>query len=360
MNTSPVIVFPSAQLLRRAALLAAWQVCLAAAGCSPLPEPIVIRGPTMGTQYQVKILSPLAGGDVDRIRSEIEAVLDEINAQMSTYRKESEISQFNRHQRDEWFPVSSQFAAVVDRGLEISRETGGAFDMTVAPLVNLWQFGPPDAGRSAARAPSYDEIAAARESVGFEYIQVRDDPPALRKTRDGVVLDLSAIAKGYAVDRVAQLLDNYKLNDYLVEIGGELRARGAGPDGQDWVIGVENPTPGERTVYCAVPLRDASVATSGDYRNFRVLDGKRVSHMIDPRSGMPIEHTTASVTVVAADCATADAWATALMVLGASKGFDLAEAENLAVMFLDRTDQGIVERRTAAFHALADKEKSTR
>jgi len=238
---------------------------------------------------------------------------------------------------------------VVQAALDVSRTTDGALDVTVGPLVNLWSFGPES--REPA-VPSPAAIAERLAAVGWSRLEVRLDPPALRKRSGELEVDLSAIAKGHGVDVLAGLLEARGCLDYLVEIGGEVRVRGHRADGAPWTIGIEAPDTGARRVAEVLTPGDAAVATSGDYRNFFEAGGKRYSHTIDPRTGRPIEHGPAAVTVVADTCTLADAMATALMVLGPEAGRALAVREGLATLFFVRRNGGLERLTTPAFDAL--------
>ena len=220
--------------------------------------------------------------------------------------------------------------------------------MTVGPLVNLWGFGP--AGRPGV-VPTDEAVAACRARVGYGLLEVREEPPALRKHRADVYVDLSAIAKGFAVDEVARLLEQRGVRGYMVEIGGEVRTRGRKPDGGLWRIGIELPVADSAEIACAVELDGRSLATSGDYRNFFEQQGRRYSHEIDPRTGRPVEHGLVSVSVLADDCMTADAWATALMVLGPESALPTAERYGLDVLCMIRTQDGLLEQTTPGFAA---------
>jgi thiamine biosynthesis lipoprotein len=308
---------------------------------------VKFSGETMGTTYTVKVARLPPSIDADRLAADVEARLEEINRQMSTYRDDSEISRLNRFEDPDWFDVSPELLQVLQRATEVSQATRGAFDVTVGPLVRLWNFGP---GREAAeRVPTDEQIQVARQQIGYGKIEIRETPPGVRKSQPDLELDLSAVAKGFAVDQVAEVLLSHGATDYLVEIGGEVRAGGKNVAGQPWRIGVEAPLAGVRTVQQVVPLSEMAMATSGDYRNFFVVDGKRYSHIIDPRSGRPVEHRLVSVTVLHPSCAAADAWATALLVLGLEEGFAVAERQQLAVLFIKDTDQGFVETSTKEF-----------
>jgi len=239
---------------------------------------------------------------------------------------------------------------VVGEAIRTSQQTGGAFDATVGPLVNLWHFGPE---RNGGSVPSDSQIAENRERVGYQRVQARLDPPALKKSRPDVEVDLSAIAKGFGVDKVAEYLDRRGAEGYMVEIGGEVRTRGRRGDGSPWKIGVvkpaDDPAGGQSLVQRVLPLGDDALATSGDYRNFFEQDGTRYSHTIDPRTGRPVEHQLASVTVVGPTCMQCDALATALMVLGPEAGYNLAVDRALAVLFVVRDGDRFSERATPVF-----------
>lgn len=330
--------------------IGAWVTGLAAlwllAACGTgAPEPVRLAGPTMGTQYNITLPRPAADLDPEALQAGIDALLARINRIMSTYDPESELSRFNRNPSTDWVPVSPELLSVVAEALRVSRLSGGAFDITVGPLVNLWGFGP-DMGGDAL--PTEAAIAAARERVGYRKLQ--SSGSALKKDRPDVYLDLSAIAKGYGVDRVAAYLETRGVTDYLVEIGGELRAKGRNPRGEPWTIAVEKPSPGERAVERVIQVSGGGgVATSGDYRNFFEKDGQRYSHAIDPHSGLPIRHRLASVTVIRPDCMEADALATTLLVLGPEAGYALAERERYAALFIVIDGDRFVDKATPEF-----------
>lgn len=309
-----------------------------------------MQGRTMGTSYSIKLVVPAGlGVDLARLHADINARLRTINARMSTYRPDSELSRFNASDSLEWFAVSDELAQLVSRAKAISALSEGAFDVTVAPAVNLWGFGPTP---EPSEPPDAATIAAVRARIGDDKLEVRLDPPALRKARADLEVDLSAIAKGYGVDALATLLDAAGIEHYLVEIGGELRARGHKPDHQPWRIAIERPNPLAREVYRVVELRDAAMATSGDYRNFITWDKQLYSHSIDPETARPVEHSLASVSVITEDCARADALATALLVLGPERGMALAEREGLAAFFVTRVGDDYEDAASSAFSAL--------
>jgi thiamine biosynthesis lipoprotein len=334
-------------------------LALLASACAPGPRVETFAGSTMGTTYHVTVVGQgKPGQGRAELQESIDAVLREVNAHLSTYQPASEISVFNLSTSLDWQPVSPTLYAVLAAADRISRETDGAFDITVAPAVDLWGFGA-DGGAIAngtAPVPADNMIEAARASVGFRLIELRGPPePAVRKLASAVHLDVNGIAPGYAVDRIAGNFEQVGIVDYLVEIGGEVRTCGHRPDGEPWRVAIESPVAGERTVYAGLQLVDRAVSTSGDYRDFRFSpDGRRISHTIDPRNGRPIAHGLASVTVVHARTIDADAYATALMVLGPEEGYALALRLQLPALFIIRTkvaDQW-QERATPPFEAL--------
>ncbi|MDH3588606.1 MAG: FAD:protein FMN transferase [Gammaproteobacteria bacterium] len=310
----------------------------ALSGCSDGGRSLeYFAGAAMGTTWSVQIIDLPAGVTHESLNRQIADEIEKTNRAMSTYRDDSDVVRFNRAMTIDWFPVERSVTDVVAEALTVSEKSDGAFDITINPVVELWGFG--STGPRDDR-PSTTEIDAIRALVGHRYLEMRTDPPALRKKLAALSIDLSAIAKGYAVDQVAALLDNHGSTDYLIEIGGELRGRGHNDRGDAWRIAVERPDPGLREVQELIELRDSALATSGDYRNFFVQNGRRYSHTIDPRTAVPVEHSLASVTVLADTAMRADALATALLVLGPKAGAELAIRENLAVMFIARTKNG--------------------
>ena len=334
---------------------------LALAGCRPqqVDAPSAassLSGPTMGTWYHIKIVALPAGVTQRDLQRAVDERLHQINQQMSTYLPDSELSQFNRHTDDDWFEVSSELALVVAAAQDIAADTQGAFDVTVGPLVNLWNFGPDP---QPERIPTDEQIAAAKDRVDYRQVEVRLTPPALRKTRPDIYVDLSAIAKGFAVDAVAQMLDDRGIDQYMVEIGGEVRTRGRKADGTAWRIGIERPISSGRIIQQIVELGDDALATSGDYRNFFDWQGRKYSHEIDPRTGRPVDHTLASVSVVTEDCMTADALATALIVLGPDQALHYAEEHEIDVLLILRQGEEFEEIATPGFAArMIDQQQS--
>ncbi len=306
-------------------------------------------GPTMGTRYNVSVVLAAEGGaaQAERLQGLVDKLLKSINDQMSTYQDDSELSRFNAHQETDWFAVSPETAAVVRLALQVARQTDGAFDPTIGPVVNLWGFGP-DGRRDDP--PTDAEVTSALAKVGYQRVEVRSNPPALKKSVPDVYLDLSAVAKGYGSDAVSDLLLREKVTASMVEIGGEVRTRGAKPDGTAWRIGVEKPDSEGRSVQAVVELRDGALATSGDYRNFFEEAGRRYSHTVDPKTGRPVTHALATVSVRTATCAEADALATALLVMGPGDGYYWCGRNAVAALFIERTADGFRERASPAWN----------
>ncbi len=303
----------------------------------------------MGTTWAVTLNAPgLSAHDRAQAREAIQASLDAVDGAMSTWDSASELARFNAFRGSDPFPLSAETLSVLGLAREVAAATDGAFDPTVRPLVAAWGFGA--GARVPGQEPGESELAALRARVGFRQLELERATGSARKHHPELELDLSAIAKGFGVDRVAQVLQERGYADFLVEVGGELRAQGERPGGGRWRLAVERPEAGGRAVFAVVALSDRALATSGDYRSFYQAGGRRRSHIIDPRTGRPVEHGLASVSVVDPSAAVADAWATALMVLGPVEGFLLAEKRGLAAYFIERSPSGSYRSRaTAAF-----------
>jgi FAD:protein FMN transferase len=318
-------------------------------------EPLRIAGATMGTTYHVKLASVPADVDVQQLRQAVADAVNDVDARMSTYRPDSEVCRFNRAPADAWFAVSAETAEVVAAALEVSEQTGGGLDVTVGPLVRLWHFGPHDSSlhaESSPLVPPTDEmLARVRTHVGYQFLEVRRNPPALRKQVGELEIDLSAVAKGHAVDRVAAAVARHGIADYVVEIGGEVRAGGHRADGGPWKIGIERPLVDRVELEFSIPLVDVALATSGNYRNFFEYAGHRYSHIIDPATERPVEHALVSASVAADTCMLADAWATALFVLGPEKGFECASDHDVAALLISMPDPHEAIRATPAWQA---------
>ncbi|MCD1597654.1 FAD:protein FMN transferase [Rheinheimera aquimaris] len=314
--------------------------------CSPAKpgnEQVQLNGSTMGTYYVVKLYSAHEL-DTAALQQQIDTELELVNDLMSTYRPESELMRFNRFDSGKAFPLSEQTRVVVAEALRLAEQTNGVLDVTVGPLVELWGFG---AHGRIEHAPDQADIDNARSVVGYQKLTLSAD--GLTKSVPQLAVDLSTIAKGYGVDRVAEILEQTGIDNYLVEIGGEMRIKGNKPDSQPWKIAIEKPVNAERSVQRILQTGDMGVATSGDYRNYFEEDGIRYSHLIDPRSGQPIQHKTVSATVLHPSCMTADGYATALNVMPSEEAIAFANRYNIAALLVVKTEDGFTELASDAF-----------
>jgi thiamine biosynthesis lipoprotein len=301
---------------------------------APVPPRIVlVRGEIMGTTYTVKVVADTREEQSAETQKALEATVHEalsaVDRSMSTYKPESELSKFNDGPADTDVSLSPALAEVMTLAFDVNERSGGAFDVTVGPLVERWGFG---AKGDLEALPTDAELDALRARLGHDHLVLADG--SLRKDAADLRVDLSAIAKGYGVDKAADALEAAGFVDFMVEVGGEIRVSGKTEAGRAWRLAVEKPSAEERAIYEVVALEDRALATSGDYRNFTMVDGVRYSHTIDPTTGRPVEHRLASVSVVAETCAEADALATAFNVLGPERGLALAEREGLPALFL--------------------------
>ena len=320
--------------------------CLLSSCASERPEQLhEFTGLTMGTSWSVRINAEELPVSRRQLHTEINAILNRVNMAMSTYLPESELTRINDTDSADWLTVSASLIYVLQAAQQINRLTQGAFDITAGSLVNTWGFGP----ERDLTVPGERQINKALRLVGPDKLQLDATNPALKKAHGGVHIDLSAIAKGFAVDEIAGYLDRQQLDNYLVEIGGEIRARGVNDENRPWQIGIENPVTGQRTVRSIIKLENMAMATSGDYRNYFEKDGISYSHTIDPRTGRPVAHGLASVTVLHPSTMLADAWATGLLVLGPDEGYAAALENGLAAYFIVRTDTGFEEQSSPAF-----------
>ena len=315
-------------------------------GCSVSEGPKIeaVTGLSMGTSYTVKWVN-LKGRVPNDVANGVASELTRVEASMSTYMDASDLSGFNGAKVNQWHAVPAAMANLVAQSLELSKQTNGAFDITIGPLVDLWGFGPDPIPE---QIPSQDALEALRPVVGYQLLQVRQQPPAMLKRADSAI-DLSAIAKGYGVDAVALWLEAHGIGDYLVEVGGELRAQGLKPDGSPWRIAIETPSVNAGQVYQVLKVSNIAVATSGNYRNYYEQGGVRYSHTIDPMTLRPVTHHLASVTVIDASAAKADALATALMVMGEKKGVTWATMHQVPAYFIMKKSNGFVAQSTAGF-----------
>lgn len=307
-------------------------------------QEVAVQGRTMGTTYSVKVI-----GNPDRVaainlKKQIDELLVQINQEMSTYIPDSELSLVNKNTSTGNIEISESLAVVVREAIRIGKISDGKLDVTVGPLVNLWGFGPEYRPETV---PTDEVINATRAKVGLDKLSL--EGRQLTKGVPELYIDLSTIAKGYGVDKVAELVEQNGFHNYLVEIGGEMRLKGFKHTGELWHIAIEKPVSDERSVHQVVVPRDNAVATSGNYRNYFEADGVRYSHIIDPDTALPINHRLVSVTVVHPSSMTADGLSTAMMVMGEEKAMAFAKKYDLAAYIIYKTDNGFVEESTESF-----------
>ncbi len=310
--------------------------------CQPQAEYLQLDGFTMGTSYQVKFKAQPSQGKV--IHQQIESKLIKINQLMSTYIDDSELSQFNASQSLTCQPISSELFYVIKNAMSVSQQTAGKFDTTVGALIAEWGF---DKKQTNRKVPSQNRIKQLLQVVGFNKIKLGND--CIQKSNPEVMINLSAIAKGYAVDQLASILKHAHVEHYLVEIGGETASQGVNSKLKKWKLAIEAPVAQQRQIQQIFSPLGLGVATSGDYRNFFEVNGKHYSHTIDPTTGMPIIHSLVSVTILHPQTMLADAYATALMVMGKEQSLSFAKEKNLAVYLLVREENTIVEFYSQAF-----------
>nr|WP_216601842.1 FAD:protein FMN transferase [Vibrio coralliilyticus] len=320
------------------------------AGCEKPVEQIHLSGPTMGTTYNIKYIESEGIPSPEVLQKEVDRLLEEVNDQMSTYRKDSELSRFNQNQTSTPFEVSPQTATVVKEAIRLNGLTLGALDVTVGPLVNLWGFGP------EARpevVPTDEELAARKANTGIQHLTVEGN--LLTKDIPNLYVDLSTIAKGWGVDVVADYIQSQGIQNYMVEVGGEMRLKGINREGVKWRIAIEKPSADERAVQEIIEPGDMAVATSGDYRIYFERDGVRYSHIINPQTGKPIRHKVVSVTVLDKSSMTADGLATGLMVLGEEQGMKIANENDIPVFMIVKTEDGFKEMASEAYKPFMNK-----
>jgi thiamine biosynthesis lipoprotein len=346
---------PSLALGGRGAAVLAVLAVVAALGIRYLrgpssDEPHTFSGPTMGSLYHVTVDEDLTDSEQARVRSVIDERLAHVERLLSTYDSTSEVSRFNRHASVEPFAVSGEVLEVLVLARDVSGRSEGALDVTVAPLVDAWGFGPVE--RDGA-IPDETTLAALLPLVGYERLVIDEVAGTVAKLDPAIRIDLSSVGQGYAVDAVAAALADLGLASFLVELSGELRSAGVRRDGTPWRVGIEAPAVGVADLWGTVELTDEGISTSGDYLNYLDIDGVRYSHLVDPRTGRPVRMLGAAVTVVHESAAVADAWDTALAVLGPDVGYALAEREGLAALFLTRNGDEFEARITTALSGRA-------
>jgi thiamine biosynthesis lipoprotein len=309
----------------------------------------LLEGQTMGSAWTVKIAGPLPAS-AESLRAGVQDRFELVNQALSTYRADSALSRFNADDSGQWQSVDAELAAVMDYALSLAERSGGAYDISVGPLVDLWGFGP-DPRRESA--PDAAAIEAARSRVGWRRVSVDTIAQRARK-EPGVRLDLSSLGKGHGVDRVAEYLDERGVTDYLIDLSGKLRARGRNARGESWRVAVEQPAADDpsgaaRAMPAVVTLRDASIATSGDYRRYFESGGRHYSHIIDPRTGWPVSHATLSATARAGTCMQADALATVFMVMAPGDALRLADELATPALLISRDAAGYRMARSAGW-----------
>lgn len=297
-----------------------------------------LNGETMGTRYSALFFAP-AGVDEAALNRRLFAAVDEVDRQMTTWKPDSDLNRLNATPVGEWVTVPAELLHVLDCALQISRQSGGAFDIGVGELVDAWGFGPAGAAPDAAQITM---LRSRQRTLATAALEI--DAAQGRVSKHAAIrLDLSGIAKGFGVDELARCLDSLGIENYLVGIDGEMRARGMKPEEEPWAVAVEKPLRGIRDVMGVLELTDMAIATSGDYRHFFEVGGQHVAHTMHPASGAPVRNRLAAVTVLALDCMRADAWATALLVAGETEGPRLAQAQGLQALFVVREAEGFRE-----------------
>ncbi|MFJ2363677.1 FAD:protein FMN transferase [Pseudomonas sp. NPDC087697] len=309
-------------------------------------------GPTMGSTYSIKyIRHPGTPGPVE-VQKQVELILAEVDRQMSTYRSDSDIERFNGLPANSCQPMPAPVLQLVKVGEQLSEASDGSYDLTVEPLLNLWGFGPQSRDE---KVPSAEALALARQRVGYAHLRIEGD----QLCKDAPVeVDFGSVGAGYAIDRIAAKLQEMGIDSFIADATGELKAVGKKLDGSPWKIALEEPRDDQQVVERVIVLNGNGVSTSGDYRNYFMQDGRRYSHTFDARTGAPITHTLASVTVIHPSTLMADGLSSLLLILGPERGWDYAEKHDIGAFFVIRTDTGFVTRTSQAFDRLnAEKAK---
>jgi thiamine biosynthesis lipoprotein len=323
-------------------------IALILPGCGERPGEAEIAGEAQGTTYHIKLVLDGAPTPLKEIRNRVSAMLAEIDAQMSNYRDDSEISRLNRQENTDWLPVSPEIIELLAIARTVYERSNGCYDLTVKSLFDLWGF-----SRHQNRVPTQAEIDALLPHVGMPLLEIDTENRRIRKQDPKLKIDLASIAQGYSVGKVARRLEELGIRSYMVEIGGEMMVKGRKADGSDWRIGLEAPTPFVHQVRKVLGIREQSgtaVMTAGTYRNFFEENGQSYSHILNPKTGKPVNHRLRSVTVLHEDPSWADAWDTALLCAGEREAARIADAENLKVLFI-YDDNGLKEHMSKAFAA---------
>lgn len=316
--------------------------------CDRVPEIEAFAGSQQGTTYHIKVVMADRKGDRERIQKKIDEIFDRVDRALSTYREDSEIAGFNRSRSTDWIRLSPELVGLVALSKSVSVKTQGCFDPTVKPLFDLWGF----SRLGPQKVPDEAEIQSVLKHVGMTGIEVDLPGSRLRKQDPDLELDLSSIGQGYTVGVISRQLEDWGFNDYLVEVGGELKVRGLKPQGEHWRVAIEKPTPFKEQVQELIDIREVlgtAIMTAGTYRHFFEQEGQVYSHILDPRVGRPVTHSLLSVTVLNEDPTLADLWDTALLCVGEDEALKLADAEGLKVLLISDHGHQLVERFSRAF-----------
>ncbi|MGZ4998505.1 MAG: FAD:protein FMN transferase [Methylobacter sp.] len=330
-------------------LVAVLLLGFALSGCQKSPHESELSGAAQGTTYHIKLVLDGTSTSLEQAQREVSATLAEIDAQMSNYREDSEISRINQQENTDWLPVSQEIAELLAIAHTVYERSDGCYDLTVKPLFDLWGF-----SRHENRVPSQHEIDAVLPHVGMQLLEVDAVNKRIRKKDPKLKIDLSSIAQGYSVGVVARRLEALGIKNYLVEIGGEMMVKGHKANGDNWRVAIQSPKPLTREIEKIIEVREQqgiAIMTAGTYQNFFEENGQTYSHILNPKTGRPVTHHLRSVTVMHDDPAWADAWDTALLCMGEEEAARIAEAEKLKVLLIYDADNKLTERMSKAFAA---------
>ncbi|WP_318357354.1 FAD:protein FMN transferase ApbE [Enterobacter sp.] len=331
--------------------------CDAASSPAPtVPAATVLSGKTMGTSWRVSVIG-LDQTQATALQQKIQSQLDADDQLLSTWKKDSALMRFNASESLSPWPVSEAMADIITGAMRIGTKTDGAMDITVGPLVNLWGFGPQN---QPVTTPTDEQIAAAKARTGLQHLTVTQEAGRqyLQKDLPDLFVDLSTVGEGYAADHLARLMEQEGIVRYLVSVGGALASRGMNGEDKPWRVAIQKPTDQENAVQAIVDINGHGISTSGSYRNYYELDGKRISHVIDPQTGQPITHNLVSVTVISPTALEADGWDTGLMVLGPKKAQEVVRREGLAVYMIVKEGDRFVPWMSPQFAAFLVQDKN--
>lgn len=331
-------------------LFALLVMVLALCGCRKVVPETEVDGAAQGTTYHIKMVLDKNSASLEDIKRQITATLAEIDAQLSNYRDDSEISRINSKESVNWLPVSREITELLVIAENVYLRTSGCYDLTIKPLFDLWGF-----SAHEHRVPTDAEIAKVLPHIGMPLLEIDAADQRIRKKDPKLKIDLSSIAQGYSVGVVARLIEGLGVKNYLVEIGGEMMVKGRKANGEDWRVGVETPTPYSKGVQEVIDIREergSAIMTAGTYRNYFEENGHTYSHILNPKTGRPVTHSLRSVTVMHDDPAWADAWDTALLCVGEEEAMRIADSENLKVLLIYDHDNQLKEYMTKAFVAI--------